>query len=144
MKKAFELSVLTGTQVLLLIVSESGTEKLQPIVVEKEGKELIQRCLTAPNPEEPTESWPPAPTSQSQVPPTRGGKKDAFLRHYNPPSNLSGNYPRNYGSETIDPEESSARQHWRPDRSQEFCAAGTDAVAFSSRRWRIGRDGRWW
>ncbi|KAH8919056.1 SRF-TF-domain-containing protein, partial [Atractiella rhizophila] len=60
MKKAFELSVLTGTQVLLLIVSESGlvytysTEKLQPIVVEKEGKELIQRCLTAPNPEEPT------------------------------------------------------------------------------------------
>ena len=41
MKKAYELSVLTGTQVLLLVVSETGlvytftTPKLQPLVTKK-------------------------------------------------------------------------------------------------------------
>ncbi|KAJ1936363.1 transcription factor of the MADS box, partial [Linderina macrospora] len=54
MKKAFELSTLTGTQVLLLVVSETGlvytftTPKLQPIVTKPEGKNLIQACLNAP------------------------------------------------------------------------------------------------
>ena len=58
MKKAYELSVLTGTQVLLLVVSETGlvytftTPKLQPLVTRPEGKNLIQACLNAP--EEPT------------------------------------------------------------------------------------------
>nr|POE79374.1 transcription factor of morphogenesis mcm1 [Quercus suber] len=48
MKKAYELSVLTGTQVLLLVVSETGlvytftTPKLQPLVTKPEGKNLIQ------------------------------------------------------------------------------------------------------
>ncbi|CAH1831845.1 unnamed protein product [Saccharomyces cerevisiae] len=43
MKKAFELSVLTGTQVLLLVVSETGlvytfsTPKFEPIVTQQEG-----------------------------------------------------------------------------------------------------------
>lgn len=60
MKKAYELSTLTGTQVLLLVASETGhvytyaTSKLQPLITEKAGKELIQSCLhsaegTAPN-----------------------------------------------------------------------------------------------
>lgn len=46
--KAYELSVLTGTQVLLLVVSETGlvytftTPKLQPLVTKAEGKNLIQ------------------------------------------------------------------------------------------------------
>lgn len=54
MKKAWELSVLTGTQVLLLVVSETGlvytftTPKLQPLVTQSEGKNLIQACLNAP------------------------------------------------------------------------------------------------
>lgn len=54
MKKAYELSVLTGTQVLLLVVSETGlvytftTPKLQPLVTKPEGKNLIQSCLNAP------------------------------------------------------------------------------------------------
>lgn len=54
MKKAYELSVLTGTQVLLLVVSETGlvytftTPKLQPLVTKSEGKNLIQACLNAP------------------------------------------------------------------------------------------------
>lgn len=54
MKKAYELSILTGTQVLLLVVSETGlvytftTPKLQPLVTEPDGKNLIQACLNAP------------------------------------------------------------------------------------------------
>jgi pheromone receptor transcription factor len=48
LSKAYELSVLTGTQVLLLVVSETGlvytftTPKLQPLVTKAEGKNLIQ------------------------------------------------------------------------------------------------------
>lgn len=54
--QAYELSTLTGTQVLLLVVSETGlvytftTVKLQPIVTKPEGKNLIQACLNAPDP----------------------------------------------------------------------------------------------
>ncbi|KAG5513824.1 hypothetical protein PMAC_000862 [Pneumocystis sp. 'macacae'] len=52
-RQAYELSVLTGTQVLLLVVSETGlvytftTPKLQPLVTKAEGKNLIQACLNA-------------------------------------------------------------------------------------------------
>ncbi|CEP19459.1 hypothetical protein [Parasitella parasitica] len=62
MKKAYELSTLTGTQVLLLVVSETGlvytftTPKLQPLVTKSEGKNLIQSCLNAPDPIESTSS----------------------------------------------------------------------------------------
>ncbi|CEI86495.1 Putative MADS-box transcription factor, other eukaryote [Rhizopus microsporus] len=58
MKKAYELSTLTGTQVLLLVVSETGlvytftTPKLQPLVTKPEGKNLIQSCLNAPDTDE--------------------------------------------------------------------------------------------
>lgn len=51
---------MTGTQVLLLVVSETGlvytftTVKLQPIVTKPEGKNLIQACLNAPDPSEPS------------------------------------------------------------------------------------------
>jgi hypothetical protein len=51
MKKAYELSTLTGTQVLLLVASETGhvytfaTPKLQPIITKPEGKAMIQQCL---------------------------------------------------------------------------------------------------
>lgn len=51
LQQAYELSVLTGTQVLLLVVSETGlvytftTPKLQPLVTKAEGKNLIQVCL---------------------------------------------------------------------------------------------------
>ncbi|EIE82460.1 hypothetical protein RO3G_07165 [Rhizopus delemar RA 99-880] len=55
-RRAYELSTLTGTQVLLLVVSETGlvytftTPKLQPVVTKPEGKNLIQSCLNAPDP----------------------------------------------------------------------------------------------
>ncbi|KAK9479509.1 SRF-type transcription factor (DNA-binding and dimerization domain)-domain-containing protein [Lipomyces japonicus] len=72
MKKAYELSILTGTQVLLLVVSETGlvytftTPKLQPLVTKQEGKNLIQACLNAPEDPVPAPSLPvPAP---AQVP----------------------------------------------------------------------------
>ncbi|ORX52789.1 SRF-TF-domain-containing protein [Hesseltinella vesiculosa] len=61
MKKAYELSTLTGTQVLLLVVSETGlvytftTPKLQPLVTQPEGKNLIQTCLNAPDNQETVE-----------------------------------------------------------------------------------------
>ena len=51
--QAYELSVLTGTQVLLLVVSETGlvytftTPKLQPLVTKPEGKNLTQVRCTA-------------------------------------------------------------------------------------------------
>jgi len=53
MKKAYELTTLTGTQALLLIASETGhvytfaTPKLQPFVTHHDGKALIQRCLNS-------------------------------------------------------------------------------------------------
>ncbi|KAI1002752.1 hypothetical protein K3495_g5453 [Podosphaera aphanis] len=82
MKKAYELSVLTGTQVLLLVVSETGlvytftTPKLQPLVTKAEGKNLIQACLNAPEPagtsengiEEPNVGNSPEESSQQHIP----------------------------------------------------------------------------
>jgi hypothetical protein len=70
-KKAYELSTLTGTQVLLLVASETGnvytfaTPKLQPLITKPEGKTLIQACL---NPSEAAENatQTPAPTPSPQ------------------------------------------------------------------------------
>lgn len=66
MKKAYELSTLTGTQVLLLVASETGhvytfaTPKLQPIITQPEGKNLIQACLNAQQ-DQPPNSQPFSP-----------------------------------------------------------------------------------
>jgi len=55
MKKAYELSTLTGTQVMLLVASETGhvytfaTKKLQPMITSEAGKALIQTCLNTPD-----------------------------------------------------------------------------------------------
>ncbi|CAI9729480.1 serum response factor-like [Octopus vulgaris] len=55
MKKAYELSTLTGTQVMLLVASETGhvytfaTRKLQPMITSDSGKALIQTCLNSPD-----------------------------------------------------------------------------------------------
>ncbi|CAI4048340.1 hypothetical protein N7582_004353 [Saccharomyces uvarum] len=55
MKKAYELSVLTGANILLLILANSGlvytftTPKLEPLVREDEGKNLIKACINAPD-----------------------------------------------------------------------------------------------
>jgi pheromone receptor transcription factor len=87
MKKAYELSVLTGTQVLLLVVSETGlvytftTPKLQPLVTKPEGKNLIQACLNAPEPPSGNENGidgestvdSPEDNAHAQVQAARGG-----------------------------------------------------------------------
>ena len=55
MKKAYELATLTGTQVLLLVASETGhvytfaTNAFQPIISKPDGKALIQQCLGMPD-----------------------------------------------------------------------------------------------
>ncbi|XP_068244071.1 serum response factor isoform X3 [Palaemon carinicauda] len=60
MKKAYELSTLTGTQVMLLVASETGhvytfaTRKLQPMITSEAGKALIQTCLNSPDPPQPS------------------------------------------------------------------------------------------
>ena len=62
MKKAYELSTLTGTQVMLLVASETGhvytfaTRKLQPMITSDAGKALIQTCLNSPDPPQPSQS----------------------------------------------------------------------------------------
>lgn len=96
MKKAYELSVLTGTQVLLLVVSETGlvytftTPKLQPLVTKPEGKNLIQACLNAPedgleeNDEEQSQS---TPTQPQQAPPPQMPQQVA---QQPPPAHLQG------------------------------------------------------
>ncbi|KAI8818279.1 uncharacterized protein EV422DRAFT_499078, partial [Fimicolochytrium jonesii] len=51
LKKAYELTRLTGTQALLLIASETGqvytfaTPRLQPVLNSDATREHIQRCL---------------------------------------------------------------------------------------------------
>ncbi|XP_049848114.1 serum response factor homolog A-like [Schistocerca gregaria] len=53
MKKAWQLSVLTGTDIFLLVASETGhiygfaTPKLQPIIKKAEGLNLIHSCLNS-------------------------------------------------------------------------------------------------
>ena len=54
MKKAYELSVLTGANILLLIESHNTglvytftTPRLQPVVTEEEGKTLVRKCLNS-------------------------------------------------------------------------------------------------
>lgn len=56
LNQAYELSTLTGTQVMLLVASETGhvytfaTRKLQPMITSEAGKQLIQTCLNSPDP----------------------------------------------------------------------------------------------
>ncbi|KAH7099667.1 SRF-type transcription factor (DNA-binding and dimerization domain)-domain-containing protein [Auriculariales sp. MPI-PUGE-AT-0066] len=86
MKKAYELSTLTGTQVLLLVVSETGlvytftTAKLQPLVTQPEGKNLIQACLNAPPPAPfPINAGGPPP--QQMPPPSHQGMPQGYPPH---------------------------------------------------------------
>jgi len=85
MKKAYELSTLTGTQVLLLVASETGhvytfaTPKLQPLITKPEGKNLIQACLNSPDGVLPSEASPPRTQSsnydQNNDPPEQAPEK---------------------------------------------------------------------
>ncbi|CDH57615.1 srf-tf-domain-containing partial [Lichtheimia corymbifera JMRC:FSU:9682] len=100
MKKAYELSTLTGTQVLLLIVSETGlvytftTPKLQPMVTKPEGKTLIQSCLNAPDPELQGDDGSPRPTNTKQPtmktqPPTPSSSTSSYDAVKSAPSDMA-------------------------------------------------------
>lgn len=117
MKKAYELSVLTGTQVLLLVVSETGlvytftTPKLQPLVTKAEGKNLIQACLNAPEPTPGNENGVEGdqPESPEEAPaqhmPPQG--RPGIPQHPNMPA---GNYmPANV---PMDPQQAMAYQNY--------------------------------
>eukprot|EP01114_Cavostelium_apophysatum_P011635 TRINITY_DN2598_c0_g1_i2.p1 TRINITY_DN2598_c0_g1~~TRINITY_DN2598_c0_g1_i2.p1 ORF type:complete len:416 (+),score=118.82 TRINITY_DN2598_c0_g1_i2:164-1411(+) len=88
-KKAYELSTLTGTQVLLLVASETGnvytfaTPKLQPLITNPEGKTLIQACLNPPEQSEVQHSSSPPRTSGMS------GTGHAHASHSYPPSQIS-------------------------------------------------------
>lgn len=55
LKKAYELWTLTGSQVLVVVASETShvytfaTPKLQPIIGGPHGKTLIETCISQPN-----------------------------------------------------------------------------------------------
>ncbi|EGS22811.1 uncharacterized protein CTHT_0012860 [Thermochaetoides thermophila DSM 1495] len=116
MKKAYELSVLTGTQVLLLVVSETGlvytftTPKLQPLVTKAEGKNLIQACLNAPEPPagdngvddtNPVEA-PEEPANAAHLPPQPN-------RPPMPPNHMPPSYMPNVG---MDPQQALAYSNY--------------------------------
>ncbi|KZL78608.1 mads box protein, partial [Colletotrichum incanum] len=117
MKKAYELSVLTGTQVLLLVVSETGlvytftTPKLQPLVTKAEGKNLIQACLNAPEPSQGGENGvddsnqvdSPEEPPQQHLPP-QAGRQGMPQNPHMPP-----NYMPNVG---MDPSQALAYQSY--------------------------------
>ncbi|PHH63539.1 hypothetical protein CDD81_5726 [Ophiocordyceps australis] len=125
MKKAYELSVLTGTQVLLLVVSETGlvytftTPKLQPLVTKAEGKNLIQACLNAPEPApgnengvdggEPVESPEEAP---GQHMPPQGARPGMPPNPHMPPSYMP-NLP-------MDPQQALAYSNYMQQRNSGY------------------------
>eukprot|EP01103_Thecamoeba_quadrilineata_P002215 TRINITY_DN12207_c0_g1_i1.p1 TRINITY_DN12207_c0_g1~~TRINITY_DN12207_c0_g1_i1.p1 ORF type:complete len:292 (-),score=59.59 TRINITY_DN12207_c0_g1_i1:14-889(-) len=96
MKKAYELSTLTGTQVLLLVASETGhvytfaTPKLQPLITKPEGKNLIQTCLNT-NDSPSSSSNQQTPTPHTQGPPaSNGGQLNPRVHGYE--MNRGGQY----------------------------------------------------
>ncbi|KAK9423544.1 putative SRF-type transcription factor [Seiridium cardinale] len=122
MKKAYELSVLTGTQVLLLVVSETGlvytftTPKLQPLVTKAEGKNLIQACLNAPEPsqngdvDDSNQVDSPEEPSHNQLPPQSN-------RPGIPPSHMPGGYMPNV---PMDPQQAMAYQSYVQQRGAQY------------------------
>jgi len=89
MKKAYELTTLTGTQALLLVASETGhvytfaTPKLQPFVTLPEGKNLIQACLNAPDAQPP-----PPPQPQPTMPEHAVYEEEKLKQSYDNPPGL--------------------------------------------------------
>ncbi|GAA5824809.1 hypothetical protein JCM3770_004302 [Rhodotorula araucariae] len=90
MKKAYELATLTGTEVLLLVVSETGivytftTTKFQTLVganpdgSPSEGQRLIQRCLAVDPDEEKTSDYISPPPDGPLLPLPPSAQKRPF------------------------------------------------------------------
>ena len=93
------MSTLTGTQVLLLVASETGhvytfaTPKLQPLITKQEGKNLIQACLNSPDH---LQSLTPQSSSVSA--------HSHAVRHHAVSSNLADYLPTGSGANAYDSE----------------------------------------
>ncbi|KAI0125221.1 SRF-type transcription factor [Xylariales sp. AK1849] len=136
MKKAYELSVLTGTQVLLLVVSETGlvytftTPKLQPLVTKAEGKNLIQACLNAPEPtpggengaDDPNQIDSPEEPPNAHLPPQSGRPGMA-------PSHMPGGYMPNV---PMDPQQAMAYQSYVQQRGAQYAMPPQGGMQHSS------------
>ncbi|TEB39772.1 SRF-TF-domain-containing protein, partial [Coprinellus micaceus] len=112
--QAYELSTLTGTQVLLLVVSETGlvytftTAKLQPLVTQPEGKNLIQACLNAPHGTLPSSMPVGPPIGRASAMSIPGGPSPAN----NLPGGLSiGNQPGNPSKDEDDDHDDDPATH---------------------------------
>jgi hypothetical protein len=89
MKKAYVRSTLTGPQCLVLIASETGhvytfsTPKLQPLITRPEGKNLIQACLNASVPPQPTEDdESPSGQNYSTIEPPMDNEHEKMAKQY--------------------------------------------------------------
>ncbi|XP_063061358.1 serum response factor-like isoform X2 [Engraulis encrasicolus] len=97
MKKAYELSTLTGTQVLLLVASETGhvytfaTRKLQPMITSETGKALIQTCLNSPDSPPPRSGVNADPCSEQRMSAT--GFEETELSYQVTEATQDGNAP---------------------------------------------------
>lgn len=123
MKKAYELSVLTGTQVLLLVVSETGlvytftTPKLQPLVTKAEGKNLIQACLNAPEPTQNENGVDDGNQVESPEEPTSAHLPPQSSRPGMPPSHMPGGYMPGV---PMDPQQAMAYQNYVQQRGPQY------------------------
>ncbi|KAK4102112.1 SRF-TF-domain-containing protein [Parathielavia hyrcaniae] len=123
MKKAYELSVLTGTQVLLLVVSETGlvytftTPKLQPLVTKAEGKNLIQACLNAPEPPAGDNGVDDANAVDSPEEPTSAHLPPQQTRPGMPQGHMPPGYMPNVG---MDPQQALAYGYVQPQRGSQY------------------------
>ncbi|XP_063061364.1 serum response factor-like isoform X3 [Engraulis encrasicolus] len=101
MKKAYELSTLTGTQVLLLVASETGhvytfaTRKLQPMITSETGKALIQTCLNSPDSPPPRSGVNADPCSEQRMSAT--GFEETELSYQVTEATQDGNAPEKVG-----------------------------------------------
>jgi len=99
MKKAYELSTLTGTQVLLLVASETGhvytfaTTKLQPLITKTEGKTLIQSCLNAPDVATDNMNYPQGAAAANATSNTGAGAQSSPLYHPSPATAAASTIP---------------------------------------------------
>ncbi|GJJ75008.1 pheromone receptor transcription factor [Entomortierella parvispora] len=135
MKKAYELSTLTGTQVLLLVVSETGlvytftTPKLQPLVTKSEGKNLIQACLHAPD-KEPTPD-PAADNDSRGTSPSTGHQEEASSSAPGASSAPSSSPPQ-HPNHSYPPQQGQQQQQQPPMRSMPGHPTGAGPGGYGS------------
>eukprot|EP01090_Pellita_catalonica_P005824 TRINITY_DN16049_c0_g1_i1.p1 TRINITY_DN16049_c0_g1~~TRINITY_DN16049_c0_g1_i1.p1 ORF type:complete len:161 (+),score=23.94 TRINITY_DN16049_c0_g1_i1:369-851(+) len=107
MKKVYELSILAGCQILVLIAAETGqlhtfaTPKLRPVIDTKQGKLLIHKCLT-------TDPYAPDNT-EAEDSNTAAQRPNQKLPSISPVSSSNGKQPRQNICDTSSAPTSTAR-----------------------------------